>query len=340
MSIKYKDLNGNIKELTIRQADTLPIGVIVEYASDKIPPNWLLCDGRELDRIAYKNLFNIIGTKYGSGDGTNTFNLPDLRGKIVVGKSNETEFDELGKTGGEKTHTLTDDEVPATDIFYHIAGTVITNTGDFKASPNSNGGGGDFWAMTLGRSGTYDSHMNVNGKGQAHNNLQPYNTVNYIIKCGMSAEVTATVVDELNSDSSTDALSAYQGKVLNDKINGTFLFNNTSNQTTPAGSTITLTDDASKYKYIEIYFKFYDNETEAYPCQKFSDFNNRTLHCFFINSHETSGTRAMQTVDMLLKIINNQCQIITNAYTNFNNSSIYMGGNANWLKITKIIGYN
>lgn len=211
MAVLYRDLEGNLKELTLKQADTLPIGVIAEYASDKIPDNWLLCDGREIDRKAYKSLFNTIGTKYGSGDGTNTFNLPDLRGKVVVGKSSETEFNDLGKTGGEKTHTLTTNEMPSHN--HRVAGRVNTSGSPSVpdgAIPAVNANTGDGW---------WAGYTEDSGKNQAHNNLQPYIVVNYIIKCGISAGIDAVVIDELNSDSSTDALSAYQGKVLNDKIN-------------------------------------------------------------------------------------------------------------------------
>ena len=103
--------------------DTLPVGTIVQFGGSIIPTNWLLCDGSEISRTDYAQLFDIIGTTYGSGDGFTTFNLPDYS------QSNEK----------------------------------------------------------------------------------------YIIKATQSAGVVATVVDNLNSTSSTNALSANQGRILNEK---------------------------------------------------------------------------------------------------------------------------
>jgi len=112
-------------------------------------------------------LFAVIGTTYGSGDGTTTFNIPNLKGRVVVGfNSAETEFDALGETGGAKTHTLTTAQIP-------------THTHQVTASANT-GGTGTGWAdLTAGsESVTTDGGT---GGGQAHNNLQPYMALNYII---------------------------------------------------------------------------------------------------------------------------------------------------------------
>lgn len=97
------------------------------------------------------------------------------KGRTLVGvDTNDTDFNTVQKTGGEKTHILNNTEVPATPIFYQIAGTPVGTT--FHAQPYAGGGGSDFWQMSLGRSGQYESTMNVDGGGKAHNNLQPYFT--------------------------------------------------------------------------------------------------------------------------------------------------------------------
>ena len=94
--------------------DNLPIGIIIEWPSDTIPDNYLLCDGREISRTEYKELFDVIGIIYGQGDGSTTFNLPDKRGKFTVGKdSNEEAFNSLGKKGGSSKKTLTLANIPS-----------------------------------------------------------------------------------------------------------------------------------------------------------------------------------------------------------------------------------
>lgn len=70
-----------------------------------------MCDGSAVSRTTYATLFTAIGTAYGTGDGSTTFNIPDLRGRIAVGKNAAT-FSTLGATGGEETHTLTTPEIP------------------------------------------------------------------------------------------------------------------------------------------------------------------------------------------------------------------------------------
>lgn len=155
------DTNLNRLQQLIKQdivgtigGDTLPIGTIVQYGSDTIPTNWLLCDGSEVSRTEYQSLFNVIGISFGQGDGFSTFNLPNL-----------------------------------------------TN-----------------------------------------------NNLNYIIKAAQSATITSTIIDNLNSTSSTDALSANQGNVLKELLDGTVLYEN------PAGKTghVTFSQDITNMKRLRI----------------------------------------------------------------------------------------
>lgn len=66
-------------------SDSVPIGAIQSYGGNVAPSGWLICDGRAISRTEYSELFYVIGTTYGSGDGSTTFNIPDLRGRVITG---------------------------------------------------------------------------------------------------------------------------------------------------------------------------------------------------------------------------------------------------------------
>lgn len=92
---------------------SLPSGMVTMTAANTAPSGWLLCNGSAISRTTYADLFTAIGTTYGVGDGSTTFNIPDLRGRVAVGTdSSQTEFDVLGETGGSKTQTLTTAQLP------------------------------------------------------------------------------------------------------------------------------------------------------------------------------------------------------------------------------------
>jgi microcystin-dependent protein len=92
----------------------IPSGVINMWSTTTAPTGWLICDGTTVSRTTYAALFAVISTTYGVGDGSTTFTLPNLKGKVPVGRdSADASFDTMGELGGAKTHTLTSTEMPS-----------------------------------------------------------------------------------------------------------------------------------------------------------------------------------------------------------------------------------
>lgn len=83
----------------------VPPGVISPYGGSSAPANWLLCDGSAVSRTTYAALFAVVGTTFGVGDGSTTFNLPDLRQRFPLGKAASGTGSTLGGTGGNIDHT-------------------------------------------------------------------------------------------------------------------------------------------------------------------------------------------------------------------------------------------
>lgn len=189
--------------------DTLPIGSIMPYPKATAPENWLICDGSAISRTDYSELFNAIGTTFGEGDGSTTFNLPNIKGRTIVGlDTDDTDFNTIGKVLGEKTHTLTVAEMPK-----HTHKMPIDSFVNSDSQTNVKSGGHVSYETQGQNYGTTSA-----GGSQPHNNIQPSFVGVYIIKAKQSAGLVATVVDNLTSTSSTNALSANQGKLLNEKI--------------------------------------------------------------------------------------------------------------------------
>jgi microcystin-dependent protein len=149
---------------------SIPVGGVTQYAGATSPSvNYAICDGAAVNRTTYATLFARIGTTYGVGDGSTTFNLPNVKGRVIAGRdSAQTEFDTLAETGGAKTHTLTTAEMPSHNHSFSRA-----NEGPFTGLVGSNGHGGTV-LETL--------YVSSEGGGGAHNNLQPYIVMNYLIR--------------------------------------------------------------------------------------------------------------------------------------------------------------
>ena len=171
------EVNGRIKDQT---GFVMPVGSIIPYGGATAPAGWLLCDGTSFLKTDYPDLFGVIGAAYGSADG-NHFNVPDLRGRVAVGKNAAT-FAALGAAGGEETHTLTTGELAThthiQDAHSHtftVYQTLAEGNGYPRASVHP------VTPSDQGTSAATATNQNTGG-GLSHNNLQPYQIVNYIIK--------------------------------------------------------------------------------------------------------------------------------------------------------------
>jgi len=170
--------------------DATPPGVVMEDAGVSPPDGWLACNGAAVSRNGYAALFARINTTYGSGDGSTTFNLPDRQGRVGVGVNpSDAEFNTLGEAGGEKTHLLTEAELAQHDhsMDHDHSMTASYNLAATGSSGSSRPTGFVFGSSgSVVRTGTTGGSSTVNtgnaGTNQAHNNLQPYIAMNYIIK--------------------------------------------------------------------------------------------------------------------------------------------------------------
>lgn len=238
--------------------DTLPVGSIMPYPKAIAPENWLVCDGSAVSRTDYSELFSAIGTTFGVGDGSTTFNLPNIKGKTIVGlDSSDTDFNEIGKTLGEKTHTLTVAEMAS-----HNHELKFMSTG-------SGSGAGVPWSASNNFLGNDSSGCVKTGGDQPHNNIQPSFISCYMIKAKQSAGVVATVVDSLTSTSKIDAVSANQARILNEKINGIVLYEDE----TGSKDEIFLSDTVLNYDRIKIYYHY----SYFYGSVEVDNANNKTI---------------------------------------------------------------
>ncbi len=289
--------------------DTLPIGSIIPFGGTEAPTGWLICDGSMLNRTTYKELFAAIGTNFGT-DGPGNFYIPDLRGKVVVGQDTTDSDFGMGATGGEKKHTLTVNEMPSHN---HTLKTRLDATG-FAYFPQATRGND---AGTVEDATT--NMINNTGGSQPHNNLQPYQVTNYIIKAFQSSGVVAQV-SNTKSTSTTDTYSCeYQNKTFG----GISLYTGGSN------ANITLSDSAANYTYLEIFF----NANNYYNSVKVYSPNNKNVY-LSVNVVNADASYFQN------KIVLINGTSISNVVFNQNTvGSSVATENANNIYITKVIGY-
>ena len=156
----------------------VPVGTINMYAGAvaDIPTGWLLCDGSAVSRTTYAQLFAVLDTEYGVGDGSGTFNVPNF---VTSNKFPRAATNDAGRgtTGGSSTHTLTLSEIPVHNHSHSHTYTQSSNTsGPIYSSPSSSGG------FNAGGSTSNTSNDSTNaGGGAAHENKPPFLDVHFII---------------------------------------------------------------------------------------------------------------------------------------------------------------
>jgi len=228
MSFSKRQLN--------RLAGNVPVGTVLDYAGANAPFGYLLCDGSPVSRATYSDLFAAIGTSFGAGDGSTTFNLPDLRGKVGVGRNSGT-FATLGASGGAEAVALTASQsgMPAHGHGHTISagavGNIFADPGHLHYPSNSQGfvtgpvnqtnltTGGSL-SRWLGQSFAPNGSTSSSGTGawtvdhahpiyggvsdhgganasSGHTNLQPYQVVNKIIRFAAGATVASPIRNEV-----------------------------------------------------------------------------------------------------------------------------------------------
>ena len=191
-----------------------PTGAIVMYGAAAAPSGWLLADGSDVSRTTFADLFAVVGTTFGIGDGSTTFGLPNLEGRVAVGRdAGDAAFDVLGETGGSADAVVVSHD-HVTNIDHNHGSTSTTAAGSHAHEPEgaatdfitSSGGGSQAvdWGgagsqtprlstatatvgdhshdVDLPALGTTNKTSTAAGVAAADQNLQPYLVLNYIIK--------------------------------------------------------------------------------------------------------------------------------------------------------------
>jgi microcystin-dependent protein len=182
---------GNV--LLTTSSSTLPAGVIQMYAGSTAPTNWLFCDGSAISRTTYSALFTAIGTNYGIGNGSTTFNLPNMNNRMPIGKGTGS-FSTLNNTGGAETYTLSTTEIPSHQHYtvnnaYAASGVgnpipMVNVNQTLYGGADTNGNTDRYRKVGTGTTTANAGITSLTGGGTAFNKMSPYIVVNFIIYTG------------------------------------------------------------------------------------------------------------------------------------------------------------
>lgn len=190
-TIKLADLSVTLAKLAAATISSLiPTGFVTAYAGDSAPALWLLCDGSAVSRAIYTNLFALVGTRFGQGDGALTFNVPDLRGRFIRGTDTGATHDpdaatrtamNPGGAVGDLVGSLQTDQLKshnhadAGHAHGYADSTVNTRTGNFSTTNAAVENMSDLARTTA------TSYANIQATGGTE--TRPVNAgMNYIIK--------------------------------------------------------------------------------------------------------------------------------------------------------------
>jgi microcystin-dependent protein len=184
---KYDFDGANLTDI-----EGIPTATIIPWSDSSVPTGYLECDGAAVSRSTYSALFTIVGTTYGSGNGSSTFNVPNLADNVPVGKSNNKA---VGSTGGANTVSKTGNvggstanatlSTPQLASHSHGQGAAANNgnvTNPYNTSGYQRAGGVPSNTGNAGSGNGHSHNMSANFTGDATSVLQPYLTVLYIIK--------------------------------------------------------------------------------------------------------------------------------------------------------------
>jgi microcystin-dependent protein len=184
--VRNKIQNSVVREENLFPPEMLmPVGVVLPYVSSTAPDGWLDCLGQELYRGDYPELFAVIGTTYGAGNGSTTFRLPNLAGRAVIGQGTGSGLTArtMGATGGVETHALNTSEMPS---HTHTSNAVGSTLGLMTADGQNTASAGLDASAVEPNLFAAPAALSINsaGSGVAHNNMQPFAVLNYIIRYG------------------------------------------------------------------------------------------------------------------------------------------------------------
>jgi microcystin-dependent protein len=182
------------------EASLTPTGGIILWPTDTAPSGFLLCSGQAVNRTTYATLFALIGTTYGVGDSSTTFNVPDLRGRFALGKDNmggssanrctDAAADTIGSSAGAETHVHTTGNVtlsaaqsglPAHTHTLYADGNSAGNSSGYVASSNSSYPK-SYYPSTTANSAAAAAEAHNHGNTGSGATIGPYLTLSYIIK--------------------------------------------------------------------------------------------------------------------------------------------------------------